>query len=152
MTREAIAYAVLAIVMYTLWKEKADCATVSMFIGGMLLFYVLFIQDIEGFATGLAETRKQMCTLLTGRLGEVKRIKEDKCKKLDISENPRASINAATECYNFAGQEIVTGMDTTSWCDLNDSDIKIIDEAAKKLQPEGSDLATYNAVDRFAAI
>ena len=74
-----------------------------------------------------------MCKLKKSENKKVKFIENEKCKSTNLDNN-REQINNASDCYNFVGKDIIVNRDTDSWCDLDDSDLEIINKITNDLQ------------------
>lgn len=108
---------------------------------GVVLYFLLFHRT-EGFG---GASKVSQCKYLKDKQKEVNNMYAKKCDNMDMSKDNRTNINERTQCYNYAGDQIVTDLDASSWCDLDAKDLALIDEATKSLEVEadGVNLDAY---------
>jgi hypothetical protein len=82
----------------------------------------------ENFSTNI----NNLCNIVKDRLNDVIKQKSNKCIKDETKIN-RDQMNDAIDCYNFTGNEIVSINNVDSWCDLNSTDIDIINKAVENI-------------------
>jgi hypothetical protein len=106
---------------------------IFIYIGIGLVIYFLFFNKAEGFGT---INKVSHCKYLKDKQKEIKNFVTKKCNNMDVGGDSRSNINQRTECYNYVGDQIVTDLDASSWCDLDAKDLALIDEAAKTLEAD----------------
>jgi hypothetical protein len=101
----------------------------------IIIIYIINIinnnNDIELFSNN---NINYMCDMVKNRYNDLINKKSEKCIKdfEKIKEN-RVDINDGIDCYNYVSNEIVTNNNIDSWCNLNDTDNDIINNAIKNL-------------------
>lgn len=114
-----------------------------------IAIYFLFFRKSEGFGGAAV---KSQCQYLKGQQNQVHDMYKKKCDSVDVNKDSRSGINERAECYNYAGDAIVTDLDVNSWCeDIDPSDLALIDEATKTLdKPVTDGLDAYNTDSGYA--
>lgn len=121
-----------------------DSKNIIIFIAIGVAIYFLFFRKTETF---IGSNPANQCKMLKERQQEVKSVANQKCVIDDPSS--RGNINQRSECYNLVGNDIVSDMDTNSWCQLDASDMAIIDAATMNMEEhatapfDGNDFAQF---------
>uniref|UniRef100_A0A6C0M0X2 Uncharacterized protein n=1 Tax=viral metagenome TaxID=1070528 RepID=A0A6C0M0X2_9ZZZZ len=106
-----------------------DKTNILIYIAIGIAIYYLFFRNTESFTSPIVANQ---CALLKNTNQEIKNQMNTKCGNFD-EPSSRGNINQRSECYNFAGQEIVSELDSNSWCELDDNDKAIIEAATQNM-------------------
>lgn len=109
-----------------------DTKSLLVYVAIGVFIYLVFFRKMEFFGSD-AQSSGAQCSYVKGQQKAIKQLYKKECSNLNDNADNRTNINERADCYNYAGQDIVTEIDANSWCGLDPKEQDIIEAATREI-------------------